>query len=228
MDNNFSNLRKSTFGGFNRKDVVAYIEKARNNHYSEKVRLEKELEELKAQLEEKESTIAQQKALICEWESRVASELEEKQELMEIAERLKTEILANEEKDDNPVAEINQATSKLKDVADELCNSLKDFIERISENSYSLVIESKPEKEFDGKKILDEIEAQLHADLDKAQHESADEPESEKAEETDGVISSILSTISGFAVENQEQPEEKEKEDDSAVSSILSGLSFLK
>ena len=31
MDKDFSSFRKSTFGGFNRKDVINYIEKMRND-----------------------------------------------------------------------------------------------------------------------------------------------------------------------------------------------------
>ncbi len=227
MDNNFSNLRKSTFGGFNRKDVVSYIERVRNVHYSEKSKMEKEISELKAQLEKSDEIIQQQAALISEWESRVASALEEKQELKEMAEKLNAEILASAEKvEENPVSEINQATSRLRDVADELCNSLKDFIERISENSYSLVIESKPADGFDGKKILDEIEAQLQAEFDGAAAEEIEETESAEAQaqKDDEMIGSILSSIMGFAVEKEEAAE---KAEDEAVSSILSGLSFL-
>ena len=49
-------LRNATFGGFNKQDVIAYIEKVKNEAYEEQTRLQKQIKELKeknAALEER-------------------------------------------------------------------------------------------------------------------------------------------------------------------------------
>ena len=51
MDNEFGKLRKKTFGGFNPKDVVDFIEKTRNELFEYKTSAQKNMEELKEMVE---------------------------------------------------------------------------------------------------------------------------------------------------------------------------------
>ena len=62
------------------------------------------------------------------------------------------------------VIEINAATNELKKVADALCNSLRDFMDRIAQNSISVVVENneaEAEEDFDAEKFMAELEAEI-------------------------------------------------------------------
>ncbi len=215
-------LRKSTFGGFNRQDVIAYIEKVKNEAYEEKNRLQKQVKELTDK--------------IVELEAQVSSFDTEKDKLVK---RI-GELSVSSEGKNETVEEINEATTHLKNVADELCQSLRDFMQRISENCCSVVIEDgdcEAEEEFDGEKFIAELEAEIYAKLgveeaDKTEEEGYAEEESAQesdAEEKNDKVSSILSSVSAFS-SAEEHTAEKEKEDkkDNTVSDILGSLSFLK
>ena len=123
MEGSFNKFRKAKFGGFNRKDVIDYIEKIQNEFFSYK----KETDETVSRLREKISELEK----LAENNGVVASEGEN---------------FANSEADSEKTAdystadEITIATSKLKNVTDELCNSLNDFIDRLSENSIPVVL----------------------------------------------------------------------------------------
>ncbi len=225
MENNLSRLRKKAFGGFNRQDVVSYIERVKNESYTEKLRLENKIRELNLKIEE--------------LEQESVKTAKEKEELARMAQELNEQILSKIDESEDPVSEINQATNHLKSVADELCSSLRDFIDRISENSYSVVLEQKDEeKDFDGEKFMAELEAELYSKLGfdekngvtQAAEEAAEETVEEAAEEictqAEDKVSAILSFASGFTSDKAETPEETKAS--SAVSDILGTLSFLK
>lgn len=219
-------LRKSTFGGFNKQDVIAYIEKVKNEAYEEKNRLEKQVKDLKEK--------------IGELESQVSSFETEKDKLVK---RIGELSVSGEGKNET-VEEINEATNHLKNVADELCESLRDFMQRISENCCSVVIEgseAEAEEEFDGEKFIAELEAEIYAKLgveetdeDKEDEECAEEAAEETAEETgaeviNDKVSSILSSVSAFSSSEEVKEEKAETAAaDSTVSDILGSLSFLK
>ncbi len=216
-------LRKSTFGGFNKQDVIAYIEKVKNEAYEEKNRLEKQVKDLKEK--------------IGELESQVSSFETEKDKLVK---RIGELSVSGEGKNET-VEEINEATNHLKTVADELCESLRDFMQRISENCCSVVIEgceAEAEEEFDGEKFIAELEAEIYAKLGVEEADKTDEDEESAEEESvqepaeeekNDKVSSILSAVSAFS-SCEEVKEEKEKASaaDSTVSDILGSLSFLK
>ena len=215
-------LRKSTFGGFNKQDVIAYIEKVKNEAYEEKNRLEKQVKDLKEK--------------IGELESQVSSFETEKDKLVK---RIGELSVSGEGKNET-VEEINEATNHLKNVADELCESLRDFMQRISENCCSVVIEgseAEAEEEFDGEKFIAELEAEIYAKLgveetdeEKEDEEYAEDASEEASEEVrNDKVSSILSSVSAFSSSEEVKEEKAETAAaDSTVSDILGSLSFLK
>lgn len=237
MDTSLSKLRTSTIGGFNKKDVITYIEKIRNEHYEYKNQIEKTVKELSGQVAELK--IVAEKAI------------QEKEELIKKLgelENASNEASPDDERHDT-VSEINEATNHLKNVADELCRSLRDFIEKISENSFSVVLEGEDDVSddvFDGEKLMAEIEAEIYAKLGVGDisEETEEEPVAEETEEAQAEteeetavqtqpadkVSSILSSVSSFTSDGKEETaaaEEPENKDDT-VSSILGSLSFLK
>ncbi len=214
-------LRKSTFGGFNKQDVIAYIEKVKNDAYEEKSRLQKQVKELTDK--------------IGDLEAQVSAFGEEKDKLVK---RIGELSVSGESKNET-VEEINEATNHLKNVADELCQSLRDFMQRISENCCSVVIEngeSEDEEEFDGEKFIAELEAEIYAKLGVEEAEASPEDEITDEEIQQGTpeneqdrVFSILSSVSAFS-SSEEQKTEKTQESvkDTTVSDILGSLSFLK
>ncbi len=214
-------LRKTTFGGFNKQDVIAYIEKVKNQAYEEKSRLQKQVKELTDK--------------IGDLEAQVSAFDEEKDKLVK---RIGELSVSGEGKNET-VEEINEATNHLKNVADELCRSLRDFMERISENCCSVIIEDgecETEEEFDGAKFMAELEAEIYAKLgvEEAEKEEESEDDDEDAQPEavqvkDDKVSSILSSVSSFAsVEESKEEKEVKTETDTTVSDILGSLSFLK
>lgn len=215
-------LRKTTFGGFNKQDVISYIEKVKNEAYEEKSRLQKQVKELTDKIGDLEAQVS-------------AFDAEKDKLVKRIG-----ELSVNGEGKNETVEEINEATNHLKNVADELCQSLRDFMERISENCCSVIIEDgegEAEEEFDGAKFMAELEAEIYAKLGVEEAEKPEAEAEEKEEETasepaqikDDKVSSILSSVSAFA-SDEDCREEKEavKENDTTVSGILGSLSFLK
>ena len=122
MDNNINKFRKATFGGFNRKDVIDYIEKIQNEFYDYKKETEKTVEKLNEK-------ISQLEALSCSCETTECVAEESKQE---------TALLSEE---NGSASEINMATAKLRNVTDELCRSLNDFMDKLTENSISVMFD---------------------------------------------------------------------------------------
>lgn len=213
-------LRKSTFGGFNKQDVIAYIEKVKNDAYEEKNRLQKQVKELTDKIGDLETQVS-------------AFDAEKDKLVKRIG-----ELSVSGEGKNETVEEINEATNHLKNVADELCQSLRDFMQRISENCCSVIIEGEDndtEEEFDGAKFMAELEAEIYAKLGVEEAEASEEetvPEDvqqEASESNMDKVSSILSSVSAFSsVEEQKQEEAQEIAKDTTVSDILGSLSFLK
>ncbi len=111
MDGNYINFRKARVGGFNKKDVISYIEKMRNDFYDYKKAVEATVDQLNAKIRELESA--------CE---------EQKQEIQTPVE----EAPVAPQKSNDPLADINEATNQLRMVADELCKNLSDFMSKIN------------------------------------------------------------------------------------------------
>lgn len=176
MDKDFSSFRKAAFGGFNRKDVINYIEKMRNESFEYKKQVEQTVKNLNEKIRELENA-----GLIMQQKQTENAELKESNAF--------------------DCADIGQATKHLKLVADELCKSLGDFMEKLSE-----------------KGLFDTASADVQA-----------EPtEEEKQEEMLSLVEDILGSISylgdNTAVKAELAPEIKHS---TSVSDILSGYSFL-
>ncbi len=215
-------LRSTAFGGFNKQDVIAYIEKVKNDAFEEKSRLQKQVKELTDKISDLEGKVTDFEA--------------EKEKLVKHI----GELSVSGESKNETVEEINEATNHLKNVADELCQSLRDFMLRISENCCAVVVEgdSDPgEEDFDSSKFMAELEAEIYAKLgveEESEEEEENEEESapcaqESEDKAEDKVSSILSSFIDFKpVRVQEEKKEEASKDDAVVSGILDSLSFLK
>lgn len=214
MDNEFGTLRKKAFGGFNPKDVVDCIEKTRNELYEYKTSAQKNIEELKEKVEKLEG----EKAAL----EKVNADLAKANaELIEGAKS--AESSAEVTGDSLTVIEINAATNELKKVADDLCNSLRDFMDRIAQNSISVVVENneaEAEEDFDAEKFMAELEAEIYAKLGVEADNGevtvevfAEEPKTDK-------VAEILAQTENFT-QTAEKAEPEIKEEAPAKKNIL-------
>ena len=195
MDNNINKFRKAAFGGFNRKDVIDYIEKIQNEFFDYKKETEKTVERLNEKITQLES--------LCSGVERPMIEAEEKADASE---------QMMEENDS--AGEINMATAKLRNVTEELCRSLNDFMEKLSENSISVM-------------------------LDIPCEESSEEEQSYEAVTCEGEcvepdrVQSILDRVScAFVQENKTYEKladdnKREKKTGKAITDVLNSASFI-
>lgn len=181
MSREFGSFRKSPFGGFNRKDVIEYIEKMRNESFEYKKQVDETVKSLNEKIRELENA-----ARMIEYSS--ASQAEE----------------APAEPAAQSFGDIGDATKHLKNVADELCRSLGDFMDKLSEKGL----------------------------FDKALQEEPFAEEEEVQQEPDKIsfVDGILASISFLGTsEKTEAPEEKTKtEEEKSISDLLSGFDFTK
>ena len=179
MGKEFGSFRKATFGGFNRKDVINYIEKMRNESFEYK----KQVDETVKNLNEK------------------IRELENAARLMESSAPAETELPVEETVTEN-YGDIGVATKHLKTVADELCRSLGDFIDKLSEKG-------------------------LFDNTSEAEYE-AGETESVAVEEELSLVDGILSSISYLGGIAEKEGVKESRTEEVSVSELLSGFSFTK
>lgn len=109
MDGNI-NFRKAKIGGFNKKDVISYIEKMRNDFFDYKTAVESTIDTLNAKINELEALMSEKD---------------------EISAEAVAEPVAEPAVSSDPLTNINEATSQLKMVADELCRNLSVFMSKI-------------------------------------------------------------------------------------------------
>lgn len=106
MDNTTKLFRKSPLG-FNREDVINYIERIKNDFYDYKTTSEKTVSELKEKINELEEALANNK----------------------------TQELQNIENDDvdfsSSVSKINMAAEHLRETADKICDDIGGFLEKV-------------------------------------------------------------------------------------------------
>ncbi len=232
MDKEFTKLRKKAFGGFNRKDVVNCIEKTRNELFEYRAEAQKSIEELKEKLQKAESERDALQRVNDDLSKVNVALLEESSALKEKAEAF-DEIKEKEEtelsSDSLTALQINAATDELKKVADDLCNSLREFMDKIAGNSISVVVESKKEEEpFDAEKFMAELEAEIYSKLgiengfeDEIDEEFTISEEEFREEKKEDKADEILSKISFFSEKEASEKEEK------SVLDILKGASFI-
>ena len=109
MDGNF-NFRKAKIGGFNKKDVISYIEKMRNDFFDFKTAVEATIDTLNAKINELEAVMNEHNDTVA-----VVTETVNQEPVPVL----------------DPLTNINEATSQLKSVADELCRNLSDFMSKM-------------------------------------------------------------------------------------------------
>lgn len=221
MDNNYNIFRRAAVGGFNRQDVISYIEKMRNEFYDYKKEVEQTISQLNEKISELEA-ICQAGEASCEVPADVP-------------------MAASEADETDAVSEINEATLRLRMVADDLCKSLCMFMEKVSENAVSVVITDKDERDGFTEEEMDELFAdsdivdEFFDDIDTDESEAAEaDAESAQviAEEpiSVSVVDAILAFTDSFRYDAEmeaERPEaaaEKEKGD---ILDILGSAGFL-
>ena len=177
MNKEIGSFRKAPFGGFNRKDVINYIEKMRNESYEYK----KQVDETVRQLNEKIRELENAASML---ESPAVSESE----------------TACDEPASESFGDIGVATEHLRTVADELCRSLGDFMDKLSEKG----LFEKAEDEYT---------------------EAEEISEEEEVSFVDGILASI-SYFGDGASETKNEPEEKAQQVN--ISDLLSGCGFIK
>lgn len=95
-------FRKAAFGGFNKEDVIAYIEKMKLEFAEYKLQVEETMDALNAQISESSETPCEEKLS-----------------------------LANGSAESFELGEISAATDRLKEVGDALCENLNALIDRL-------------------------------------------------------------------------------------------------
>lgn len=185
MEKEFSLFRKSAFGGFNRKDVISYIEKIRNESFEYRAQVENTVRKLNEKILELENA---------------ASLVEQNNGTAPVTPDINKACF-----DENYSGDISRATKHLKTVADELCRSLGEFIEKLSR-----------------KGLIEEGEGLL---------QSEDYGTFDATDNTGDFTADMLSSF-GFICDNSTEVRDtvghEEGVADDPVSDILSGLSFLK
>lgn len=137
MDNSNRLFRKAVFGGFNKDDVIDYIESMKNEFFEYRKQVEKTIGDLNKKISELEQT------------GNVIAESDEysfSAETLSAAEPDVNELKSNVS---FSVEEINDATNHLKATADKLCESLTEFMEKISSSCISVTVEAPLAKEAD-------------------------------------------------------------------------------
>ncbi len=177
MNKEIGSFRKAPFGGFNRRDVINYIEKMRNESFEYK----KQVDETVRQLNEK------------------IRELENAASMLESPAVSESDTVCQEPSAES-FGDIGVATEHLRTVADELCRSLGDFMDKLSERGL----------------------------FEKAEDEYAEAEESLEEKEV-SFVDGILSSISYFGEASTEAENEPEKKAQQvSISDLLSGCGFIK
>jgi hypothetical protein len=183
MEKEFGTFRKSTFGGFNRKDVISYIEKMRNESYEYKMQVEETVKSLNEKILELENAarLMEVDLAVCGEEPPVSAE---------------------------NMSDIGDATKHLKAVADELCRSLGEFMDKLSRKGLF-------------EKADDDLASEESFDLSVEEEPAAEESL------VDGILSSLSFLYEGKAEAKPAVEEKNDKMENDTVADILGGLSFL-
>lgn len=208
MDNNYNVFRRAAVGGFNRQDVITYIEKMRNEFFDYKKEVEQTVNQLNEKIRELER--------FCE-------------EKPEAVEEPAIEAEAAEKEETDAVSEINEATLKLRMVADDLCQSLCFFMEKVSENAISVVIadadndEDTADDETESAQMqTDDVKDEIDADDSAEETDSGIELQTEETEEIiPDAVESILSFADSFSFDVKAEEKKAEKVKEEAKGDIL-------
>ena len=212
MEGNYISFRKTKVGGFNKKDVISYIEKMRNDFFDYKVAVESTIDKLNAKVRELEMACEDQMEQVRELEAACEDQKEQIREVI-------VEVPVVTENSADPLNDINEATSQLRIVADELCRNLSDFMLKMSTKENN---SAKPE-------IFENVSAYIE-ETAKEIFEEASECAEAKASAQDKVSEILNSSLNfSFSKENSAPAEVKveEPKKEKNILDCLSGRSFL-
>ena len=182
MESGYVNFRKAKVGGFNKKDVISYIEKMRNDFYDYKKAVESTIDRLNAKINELEA----------------ASAKVPEQQIKEVI----VEVPVAAEKPADPIADINEATSQLRMVADELCKNISDLISKINTDGTASCCDK-----TESAVICDEAESCT----DESSQENTDEAsEGSGCDEASDKVASILNASASFSFTKDRNTESDE------------------
>ena len=211
MEGNYISFRKTKVGGFNKKDVISYIEKMRNDFFDYKVAVESTIDKLNAKVRELEMACEDQMEQVRELEAACEDQKEQIREVI-------VEVPVAAENSADPLNDINEATSQLKIVADELCRNLSDFMLKMSAKEHS---SAKPE-------IFENVSAYIEETAKEIFEESSESGVKSPAQDK---VSEILNSSLNFSFskENSASAEVKveEPKKEKNILDCLSGRSFL-
>lgn len=198
-------FRNSVFGGFNKDDVIDYIENMKNEFFEYRSQVEQTVKELNKKIAELESEAKAAKQKAAEADKRAADAVESSEAAVAAAQKAAEEKLAlqkaaieEKERSADPVGEISLATDRLRRVADEICDNLSSFIDRISESSIAVTIAQPAEEPAAPVAKTDAPERTATEDTKKASFADTE---------------SILSFIDGILASNENRKKEEEKEE---------------
>jgi len=184
MNKEFGSFRKAPFGGFNRKDVINYIEKMRNESFEYKKQVDETVKSLNEKIRELENAARM-------IESSAASEAQ----------------VHSAESEAQSYGDIGVATKHLKTVADELCRSLGDFMDKLSE-----------------KGLFDKASQETFAETE----EEIKEDEEMEVSFVDGILSSISFLDASQAAAEPVHEEKEKTSEETSIADLLSGFGFTK
>lgn len=212
MEKNNRLFRKATFGGFNKDDVIDYIEKMKLEFFEYRSQVEETIKELNEKIASFESM-----------DYVLQNILNEDQQIKADSPDVEYDY------GDDAISYINEATNHLKKVADELCDNLNKFMKKFNETATFAVPvnEAKPNASFEPiekEKTSGAASISLALDslLENIQGEKTENIEP-KTDETSALeLDSLLENIPG---EINETVEPKADSSTFVIDSILESLS---
>lgn len=196
MDNFSASFRTAMFGGFNKEDVISYIEKIKNEFFDYKKESEATISRLNQKIKDLEATgnTANKEADIDLTDSIAVfrNELEKEKRTRE------HKVPAS--------AQIDEAANQLKQTADNICDCLNDFMDKLSENSIAVTFELPEEKAEQGGNSSSGI-ASLLSSIVSVQSGEGKETKDEKQPSLFSQL--VSSVIESDESENESEPQEE-------------------
>lgn len=189
------NFRTAMFGGFNRDDVIKYIEKLKNEFYDYKKNAEAKISELEQKINALEAS----------------AETDSDALLDELAESIFTDESISKQVNVTD-SQISDATNELKKTADNICDCLNEFMDKISENSIAVTVEIPQESNTEYDSNDGSISSILSSVLPFSEKEIT---EAEKSDAPQSVFAQIISAaIDGKSeiTDSKDVPESSEED----------------
>lgn len=194
MDN-VTKLFKTSAFGFNRSDVINYIEKTRNDFYDYRIQSERTISDLNEKIKELEEALAS-----------------------------KNSLLADSQPSDNidfssSVSQINEAADHLRETADKICDDIGDFLDKILSTDKEIITNENLINEISTE--CSEVKESI--DENNRLTDSFEENSDTSQNEADGFMSQFSQIINNAFAEKREA-EASECNDKKDSDSILDGL----